>query len=151
MKQVHVECKPDELLVSKLGFTKRYITHHQGKSRVFQKLSKSESLLAMVDEDPGSTKTSYEKSLKFIEEKNGIKYFSDRNENKVFILTVKLEDWILNAYMVQNIDPIEFGLPANPNKLHDILNHRLDKFEKLTDELIRLKNPSILQLKSWMK
>ena len=151
MKQVHVECKPDELLVSKLGFTKKYVTHHQGKSRVFQKLSKSESLLAMVDEDPGSSKTSYEKSLKFIEEKHGIKYFSDKKENKVFILTGKLEDWILNACKLQKIDPIEFGLPANPNKLHDILNHRLDKFEKLTDELIRKKNPSILQLKFWMQ
>ena len=151
MKQVHVECKPDELLVSKLGFTKKYVTHHQGKSRVFQKLSKSESLLAMVDEDPGSSKTSYEKSLKFIEEKHSIKYFSDKKENKVFILTGKLEDWILNACKLQKIDPIEFGLPANPNKLHDILNNRLDKFEKLTDELIRKKNPSILQLKSWMQ
>ena len=105
----------------------------------------------MVDEDPGTPKTSYEKSLKFVEEKLGIKYYSDNKKNKVFILTVKLEDWILNACKAQKIDPIKFGLPADPNKLHDILNHKLDKFENLTDELIRQKNPSILQLKSWLQ
>lgn len=151
MKQVHVECKPDELLVSKLGFTKKFITHHPGKSRVFHKLSKSESLLAMVDEDPGSAKTSYEKSLKFIEEKHGIKYYSDDRKNKVFVLAVKLEDWILNACKTQNINPDGFGIPSDPVHLHDVINQRLDKFETVTDELIRQKNPAILQLKSWLK
>ena len=105
MKQVHVECKPDELLVSKLGFTKKYITHHQGKSRVFHNLQKSISLLAMVDEDPGGPKSSYEKTLKFIEEKHGIKYYTDDNKNKVLILAGKLEDWILDACKLQKINP----------------------------------------------
>lgn len=151
MKQVHVECKPDELLVSKLGFTKKFITHHQGKSRVFHKLSQSESLLAMVDEDPGSGKTSYEKSLNFVEEKLDIKYYSDSRKNKVFILTIKLEDWILYACKLQKINPDDFGLPSDPVQLHNYINQRLDKFEKLINELIKKKNPAIVQLKSWLK
>ena len=40
MKIVHVECKPDELLVSKLGVQKKQITHHQGKTRVFHALGR---------------------------------------------------------------------------------------------------------------
>ena len=59
MKKVHVECRPDELLISKLGYTRKMIVHHQGKSRVFHTLSKNKDLLAMVDEDPGSAKTRY--------------------------------------------------------------------------------------------
>ena len=34
MKEVHVECYPDGLLISKLGFTKKKIKHGFGKSRV---------------------------------------------------------------------------------------------------------------------
>jgi hypothetical protein len=151
MKQVHVECKPDELLVSKLGFKKKLITHHQGKSRVFQKLSRSKSLLAMVDEDPGSAKTSYEKSLKFVEVKHGIKYFSDSEKNKVMVLSGELEVWILNVCHNANIKPAEFGLPAKHHELKAVINNRLDKLGNLIDELIRQKNPAILQLKSWLK
>ena len=151
MKVVLIECNPDGLLVSKLGFTKKLITHHQGKSRVFHKLSKSESLLAMVDEDPGSPKTSYEKSLNFVEEKHSIKYYSDIRKNKVFILNVRLEDWILNACKSQVINPADFGLPTKPKDMHDVLNQRLDKFGNLIDELVRQKSPAILQLKSWLK
>ena len=67
MKQLHVECKPDELFVSKLGFNRKSIIHHQGKSRVFNYLRKSKNQLAIVDEDPGSVKSSYERNLKFEE------------------------------------------------------------------------------------
>ena len=31
MKNIHVECLPDEYLVKKLGFTRKSITHHQGE------------------------------------------------------------------------------------------------------------------------
>ncbi|MDD5571959.1 MAG: hypothetical protein PHD97_12485 [Bacteroidales bacterium] len=86
MKQVHVECKPDELLVSKLGFQRKFVMHHSGKSRVFHAISKTNQQLAMVDEDPDSSKTNYEKKLKFIEEFKGIKYFSDKSGNKIFFL-----------------------------------------------------------------
>lgn len=72
MKDIHVECKPDEMLVRKLGFTKKKVTHYPGKSRVFRKLEKSNNQLALVDEDPGSTKTSYEQRLRFLKEVQGI-------------------------------------------------------------------------------
>ncbi|MCK5136501.1 MAG: ATP-binding protein [Bacteroidales bacterium] len=53
MKVVHVECRPDEVLVTKLGFNRKMIKHHQGKSRVFHSLKLTKDQLAMVDEDPG--------------------------------------------------------------------------------------------------
>ena len=123
MKIVHVECKPDELLVSKLGVQKKQITHHQGKTRVFHALGRGKQQLAMVDEDPGSVKTSYEKALKFIEESEGIKYFTDHSDNKIFILKGKLEDWIVLVCKQHRISLSKFGLPEKPNDLHDIINH----------------------------
>ena len=66
MSDVHVECKPDETLVRKLGVSRKSVTHHQGKSKVFALLKKNKDQLAMVDEDPMSTKTTYERSFQLI-------------------------------------------------------------------------------------
>ena len=151
MKQVHIECNPDGLLVSKLGFKERYITHNSGKSRVYTKLSRTSSSLAMVDEDPGGPKHPYENRLIFNEEKEGIKLYSDSNKNKVLMLNVKLENWILSVCRSEKIDPEKFGLSSSPKQLHDNINNQLDKFSNLIDELISRKNSAIIQLKSWLR
>ena len=150
MKKVHVECRPDELLISKLGFTRKMIVHHQGKSRVFHTLSKNKGLLAMVDEDPGSAKTRYEKSLHFKEEFEGIKYFYDKSGNKVFILKGKLEDWIIWVCKKQKVNLTNFKLPNKPNDLHDVINYKLQDFSRLIDELIKLRSPAVLKLRAWL-
>ena len=150
MRPVHIECSPDELLIKKLGFTRKFITHHQGKSRIFTTLNKNQNHLALADEDPGSVKTRYEESLHLKEETEGIKYFTDKPGNEIYFLNGKLEDWIISICKKQNISLSEFGLPDNPEDLHDIINHRLPEFATLLDELIKVKNPSILKLKSWL-
>jgi len=150
MKQVHVECKPDQELVSKLGITRKFLTHHQGKSKIYTKLSKESGLLAVVDEDPGSTKTRYEASLKLIEEFEGIKFYTDPAGNIVLELKGKLEDWIIMACKKQKISILKYGLPEKPNDLHDVINYRLENFSRLIDDLIKEKNPAILKLKAWL-
>lgn len=150
MIHVHVECLPDERLVTKLGHTRKFITHHQGKSRIFSTLRKNKNLIAIVDEDPGSIKTRYEESLKFREEIEGISYFTDTSGNIILILKGKLEDWIIAACKKQNIDISKHGLPVKPNDLHDVIHHRLEVFGKLIDELIQQKNPAVLRLKTWI-
>lgn len=150
MKQVHVECKPDELFLSKLGFSKKSIVHHTGKSRVFHFLKKNKNQLAIVDEDPGSIKSSYERNLKFKEESHGIRYFVDQSGNKIFILTGKLEDWILEVCKKNKVKPSDFNLPDKPNELHEVINNRLNNFGRLIDLLLENECSSILQLKSWL-
>jgi hypothetical protein len=149
MKHVHVECKPDELLVSKLGFQRKLVTHHRGRSRIFHALGKVKNQLAMADEDPGSGNSSYEKALKFVEEFEGIKYFTDKSGNKIFILKGKLEDWIITVCNQYKIKLSAFGLPEKTDDLHDVINYRLVNFGKLLDELIKIKNPAIIKLKAW--
>lgn len=151
MKDIHVECLPDELLVSKIGFTKKKITHHQGKSRVFHYLSKNENKLAIVDEDPGSPQTNYEKGLRFLEEVGGAKFYTDNSNNKVIILKTKLEDWIINLCNSNKIDITKFGLPKKPNELHDTINHRLNNFGNLIDSLLDKNNSVLMKLKDFLK
>lgn len=150
MKQVHVECKPDEQLVTILGHTRKFITHHQGKSRVFATLGKSKGLLAVVDEDPGSIKTKFEKSLILREEFEGIKYYTDHSGNVVLSLKGKLEDWLLTACKKQEISALNYGLPENPNDLHDVINYRLPGLTELINDLLKEKNPAVLKLKAWL-
>ena len=150
MKKVHVECRPDELLISKLGFPRKLIVHHQGKSRVFHALSRNKGILAMVDEDPGCAKPKYEKSLYFKEEFDGIKYYNDKSGNKIFILKDKLENWIIWVCKKQKVNLTNFGLPNKPNDLHDVINYKLQNFSRLIDELIKQKSPAVLKLKAWL-
>lgn len=151
MKSVHVECLPDETLVKKLGFTQKSITHHFGKSRVFKKLGEVSDQLAVVDEDPGSAQTSYEKQLKLVEESNGIKLYRDNRGNKVLVLKVKLEDWILSACRLQEIKITKYNLPDKSGELHGIINSRISSLNKLLEELIDKRNPAIMKLKEWLQ
>lgn len=150
MKHIHIECLPDEYLVKKLGFTRKYITHHQGKSRVFHALKNKTDQLAMVDEDPGSIKTSYEKSLQFREEVEGIKYYTDASGNIVLFLNGKLEDWIVSVCKKGSIKLHRFGLPDKPDDLHDQINQKLTNFDRVLSELFNKKNRSLLKLKTWL-
>lgn len=150
MKQIHVECLPDETLVKKLGFTRKEVTHHQGKSRVFNKLKSVTNELALVDEDPGSVKTNYEMALALVEESNGIKYYKDNNGNKIFVLKGKLEDWIISICNDHHINISTFGLPEQPNDLHDVINQRINKLEILINHLLEMKNLRIVKLKTWL-
>ena len=150
MKQIHVECLPDERLVLKLGFNKKMITHHQGRSRIFNNLSKRKDELALVDEDPGSGRNNHEKTLKIIEEFEGIKYIKDQRGNKICMLTGKLEDWIISLCKKSKIKLSDFGLPEKADDLHDVINYRLESFGKLLAELLKKKSPGILKLKEWL-
>ncbi len=145
MKEIHLECLPDETLVKKLGIPRKRIIHHMGKSRVFSHLDRSSNNIALVDEDPGSAKTSYERSLKLIGDNFGVKQYVDRNGNHIFELKVKLEDWILFVCNEESIDISLYGLPENANQLHGIINSRIRNFENLLDKLINTKTFSVLR------
>ena len=151
MKTIHVECNPDELLASKLGFSRKAIHHHQGKSRIFHSLKHcTETCLAIVDEDPGSVKTSYESQLVKIEIYKGLILMKDQRGNKIIVLKGKLEDWLINACEQQDINIDKFGLPVKSNSLHEIINSRLQNLNKLLDYLIEENHPEVLKLKQWL-
>ncbi len=150
MKKVHVECLPDETLVKQLGITRKMLTHHTGKSRVFNRIKGSKNEVALVDEDPGSAKTEYEKNLKLEDDLHGIKRYTDKHGNTVLILRVKLEDWLISVCAAATIDIRKFGLPNTPNELHDVINQRLNALQQLIAHLKGIKNPALVKLEEWL-
>lgn len=151
MKIIHVECLPDETLVKALGYSKRSIKHHQGKSRIFSSLTKCSEQLAIVDEDPGSAKSTYERNLVLKEEIKGIKLFQDNKKNKICVLKGKFEDWLVMDCKSNNIDIIKFGLTTKPNELHEIINQKIRNLENVLQELLECKGSEIHKLKSWIQ
>jgi hypothetical protein len=151
MKHIHVECLPDEALIRQLGYSRKNITHHSGKSIVFKRLKLVKNELAMIDEDPGSVQTKYERSLKLLKEQEGLKQYSDSSGNIVVVLAGKLEDWIISVCKRSKIKISDFGLPDNSSELHNKINHRIVSFENLIQHLIKTNNKAIQSLKEFLQ
>lgn len=135
-----VECKPDEVLVKVLtGTSRKNITHAGNKSELLKKLA--ERFLnskGIVDEDPLSHQPPH---LKKFEEKPNlavydIKLFHQKSGNNVLImLCPRLEDWILKAAHEANVNPEGYGLPDDPEKLHEQINIKTDKFQEFVESI----------------
>jgi hypothetical protein len=149
---IHIECLPDETLLKKLGYSKKQVEHHQGKSRVLSKIKSLRDQVGLIDEDPMSSQHPYEKSLIVEDSSHGITFRKDPNKNnKILVLQVKLEDWIISACRRSEIDIEEFGLPRTPNELHSVLNNRIPAFARLLDALLAANNPNLLTLRAWLQ
>jgi hypothetical protein len=51
------------------------------------------------------------------------------------VLCPELEEWIIAASREAGIEMADFDLPNDPEKLREIINLNIDKFEKLIDAL----------------
>ena len=134
-----VECNPDRVLLQKIGVTKRNIIHAGPKSGVCKRLSKTTHSIGVVDEDPYSVQPSYLKGLRVIEnsQKHDVKVlFDEKRNNRVIVISPRLEEWIIEAAKEAKVNMHKYGLPEDGNKLHKLINSELSRFERLLGELI---------------
>lgn len=148
---IFVECKPDELLVKKLGYPKRDIIHAGGKSEVCKRLQRSENCYGLVDEDPYGTKPRYMENLlrnSMISNNYDIKiaYDGERN-NYLIVLCPRLEEWFYQTAKMLGISLKQYKLPEDPVKLHRIINENLNKFESLLNDLLSRNHPRVNELR----
>jgi len=140
---IYVECKPDAHLVQTLsGLGKKKVRHESNKSEICKRLEKEREVAALIDEDPQSPKESYLRTLETNPKllrisKYHLKIFADKKDNTVIVLSPRLEGWILKIARANKVDPKNFDLPDNENRLHEIINNKLDKFELLINALKR--------------
>lgn len=146
-----VECKPDGALVKVLTHTSRKnILHAGGKTELLRKLTERfANAKGIVDEDPLSPEPPH---LRKFEEKQeltqcDIRILYQRSGNNILIiLCPKLEDWVLKAVHEANVNPKDYGLPDNPERLHEQINIKTDKFQELV-ESIQSKSERLKKLK----
>jgi hypothetical protein len=148
---IYLECEPDKALVKALGIPRKEIKHMFSKGNVCNRLEKTKNSKGLVDEDPLSPQPSYIGKLKSLSGGHGIKLLLDeKNQNYLIVLCPRLEDWVLNVAKEANIDVLKHGLPNDPNKLHEALNIKLDKFKDLIDK-IKQKSEMLKTLEGFIK
>ena len=151
-----VECYSDKTLVQSLtSLPLEYINHEmRGKSGVCNQLAERSNSKGLIDEDPLSAQHPYEKDG--IQRQNYAQYdikhlhFPSQG-NELIILCPKLEDWVLKTAQIADIDVTRHGLPDEPNKLHRIIDQKLDEFRILVNMLKKRKTDRSTTLTNLLK
>ena len=149
MKQIHLECKPDEVLVKALGFSRKAVRHHNDKGRVCNTLQKHLNEVGMIDEDPMAPQPTYLASLLVVagESKHNLRVLTDTARgHKVIIVCPRLEEWIIQVAVGQQVDMGQFGLPSKASTLHKLITSRLGQFSNLVSHLLDQQAEPILHL-----
>lgn len=146
-----VECYSDKTLVQCLtSLPPEYISHEiRGKSGVCNQLIKLTNSKGLIDEDPLSVQHPYEKEGLQNQDytKYDIKHLHYTSQgNDLIVLCPKLEDWFLKAATIAGIDVTRHGLPNEPNKLHKIIDQKLNEFRTVINMLKKQKSDRITTL-----
>lgn len=149
MKQIHLGCKPDEVLVKALDFPRKAVRHHNDKGRVCNTLQKHLNEVGMIDEDPMAPQTTYLASLLVVadESKCNLRVLTDvPRGHKVIIICPRLEEWIIQVSVGKQVDMGHFGLTSKASTLHKLITSRLDQFNNLVSHLLDQQAEPILHL-----
>ena len=128
---IFVECNADEPLVRVLtGFNENIIKHSFNKNKVIKRIRGNPKTIALVDEDPNEADHPF--LLSMIEQKEKSKHniiFREAENGSIsIILCPRLENWIIKIANDGDKDLEKFNLPNIPEKLHILINSRLDDF-----------------------
>ncbi len=146
MKKIIVECNPDEILVKGLGITAKQVAHQDNKGEVCNYMRKTNTGLALIDEDPDSGQPNYLKEFEIEEEKYGVRKLVHRKEAKtILVLKPRLEEWIIEQCKESGIVPKH--LPNKASELKKVINLRLNFFSDLIQELSKANSKGLEYLK----
>jgi len=151
-----VECFPDFHFVKVLtGVSRKQIDHAGNISEVIKRLLKTENAIGLIDEDPQGSKPSffYRKFSLSKDFQNFAIYVESKNSNPLIVLKPRLEGWILKAAKKSKLSLKKFGLPETEEKLHKVINQKLnlEKFKKVLEELLKRKNKDLIKIKELLK
>ena len=151
-----VECHSDKTLVQCLtSLPREYIIHQmRGKSGVCNQLAERTNSKGLIDEDPLSAQHPYEKDgvTRGNYTQYDIKHLDFPSQgNELIVLCPKLEDWVLKTAQIAGIDVTRHGFPDEPNKLHRIIDQKLNEFRILVNMLKKQKSDRITTLTNLLK
>jgi len=149
MREIVLECKPDEALIKSLGYTRKMITHQPNKGQVINYLKKNPDTVGIVDEDPGSANPNYfQRFQKVRNSRFDIEYFHIESKGtRIIVIKPRLEEWIIKYATESKIDFKKHSLPDKGHQLHKIINYYLPRFEQLINQMLGKKSEALLYLK----
>lgn len=149
--RLFLECTPDETLAVALGVLRRDIIHSHSKGRVSKALAKNSGVTGLVDEDPGEPEPVTLRSFVEIPASGAhdLKLKLDRARgNRLVVICPRLEPWLIKTAKASNVKMDKFGLSENLRDLDENIILRLANVERLLNELLNLKSPRLMHLKS---
>ena len=149
--KVYTEGKADRSLVICLGVKNGSVQTGRYKKGVLRRVAEESNVLGLVDQDP-LTIQNYRKDMldfQLIEKRHSIESYEHKcTGSQLIVLCPELESWIIKVSRVSKINISKYNLPSKASALHKIINSRIPNAEKLIQELVAQKNPSILYLQS---
>ena len=134
-----------------LGVESKYVQNGRYKKGVLRRVTEESNVLGMVDQDP-LTIQNYRKDMldfQLLTRRYSIELYQHKNTgSQLIVLCPELENWLLKATKASKVDVSKHNLPTKASALHGIINSRIPNFERLVQELVVQKNPSILHLQS---
>lgn len=119
---------------------KTELIHSGNKPGVIKRLLKIyTNSIGLIDEDPSKSQPRSLQKFQEIDsnETHEIKLlFHPNTNNHLIVIRPRLEEWILKAARLANIDVRDYNLPNDPYWFKKFINLNLDKFEKLLNNLM---------------
>ncbi|HDH96160.1 MAG TPA: hypothetical protein ENF73_00345 [Proteobacteria bacterium] len=134
---IFVECKPDEVLIRTLGVPRTRLRHVHDKPRVIKLVRRRDGSTGMIDEDPTSAQPGFLKEFKEVGVEHRIKLLRHSEKgSRLIVLCPRLEEWIIAAAEEAGVDPRRYGLPNDAAGLKRVINHQLNEYRKLVEEVL---------------
>ena len=150
---LYVEGRADRVLARRLGVSRREIEDGKGKGGVLRQLIQGQNCQGLVDEDLGFPMPAL--MNRFVEAsadnlmRLGLRlYRHGEKGNTLIVLCPKLEDWLIAAAREVGLTLDDYGLPASPNRLHDVINDDLRKLNRLLGDLLSAQSPRLFRLQT---
>jgi hypothetical protein len=120
--KVFVECYPDTSLLRALGVSKKQLRHERCKGEVVKRVRKFDRATGLVDEDPTSAQPRDLDNYKQVQAAEELRLLTHRDDNnkRLIIICPRLEDWLISRAKLSGIQPEDYGLPGDPDRLHSI-------------------------------
>ena len=137
--RIVVECNADEAVLLSLGIPRKQLLHERGKGEVIKRVLKFDSAIGLIDEDPSSAQPRDLNNYKEVHIAEGLRLLVRKNDEnkKLIIVCPRLEDWLIERAGLSGIQPEDYSLPADPDRLHSI--PRYEQKEGFKHFLIELK------------
>jgi hypothetical protein len=153
MMKVLVECDADEVVLRALGLPRKQLLHFGGKDKLITRLRNLPGDIGMVDEDPDSTqhpdlKASYHQA----ESGEGLRLLTRQGSGgqRLIVICPKLEDWLIERGKLSGIQPEDYGLPVDPDRLHSIPRYeQKEGFQRFLADL-KEKDKGMYLLRQWI-
>jgi hypothetical protein len=123
MMKVLVECNADEIVLRNLGVPKKQLFHFGGKDKLITRLRNLPGAVGVVDEDPASIQhPDLTASYRQADSAEGLRLLARQGSGgqKLVVICPKLEDWLIARAKSSGIQPEDYRLPGDPDRLHSI-------------------------------